>query len=155
MKKAFPLLFAFSVFWAVPGAAFSGLPASESISVDELRAEQKAGKQLKLFDARDRRSYEKGHISGASLPLARDFYAQQELYDTQVISVAPDRNAALAEAMKDTPKDTAIVTYCNVDCQASVHLLLSLKSLGFSHVRAMEEGFQAWETKGYPVERKE
>ena len=155
MKRAFPLLFALSVFWAVPGEAFSDLPESERISADELRSEQMAKKDLVLLDARDRKSYEDGHVAGAKLPLSENFYRQQGLYDTQITSTAPDRNAALAEAMKDTPKEAAIVTYCNTDCRASVHLLLSLKSLGFSNVKAMEEGFQAWEAKGYPVERKE
>ena len=70
-----------------------------------------------------------------------------------MIPSAPDHDSALAVAMKDTPKDKAIVTYCNTDCQASVSLLLSLKALGFSRVRAMEEGFQVWEKKGYPVTR--
>ena len=57
------------------------------------------------------------------------------------------------EWMKSYPANQPVVTYCNSNCHASATLALRLKQLGFTNVRSMEEGIQAWQQKGYPVDR--
>ncbi len=157
MSRGFTAFFFFALLavCACPAAASSDLSASEKISADELRAKQTSHQNFLLLDARDRKSYDDGHIAGAVLPLPEDFYDQEELHDKQIIAAAPNRDAALAVAMREVPRSRDIVTYCNTDCNAGVHLLVSLRSLGFSSVKVMEEGFQAWQAKGYPVEKKD
>jgi rhodanese-related sulfurtransferase len=127
------------------------LDPEEVITVDELRGLQEKKTELILFDARSQKSHETARITGAVLPLTDDFYQQMELFRQNLISAPPDRQAALKEGMQRYPKDTRIVTYCNRDCQASTVLLLELKRLGFKNVQAMEEGFEAWQEKGYPT----
>jgi rhodanese-related sulfurtransferase len=129
----------------------SVLSPEEAITPEELKGLMDTRADLIVFDARARRSYNAGHIQGAVLPLGDEFYRQHELFEQKIISTAPDRARALAEAVKEVPKDKPIVTYCNKDCSASVSLLLELKRLGFTRVQAMEAGFQAWEEKGYPT----
>lgn len=129
----------------------SVLLPEEAITPEELKGLLDTSADLIIFDARARRSYNAGHIRGAVLPLGDEFYRQHELFEQKIISTAPDRVRALADAVKEVPKDKPIVTYCNKDCSASVSLLLELKRLGFTQVQAMEEGFQAWEEKGYPT----
>ncbi len=127
------------------------LRKDELISVDELRDLQIKQTDFVLFDARARRSYQAAHIEGAVLPLTPAYYTQDELFRNKIIASAPDRAKALAEATQNYPKDTPIVTYCNRNCNASTVLLLDLKRLGFTNVRAMEDGMQAWEEKNYPM----
>ena len=68
-----------------------------------------------------------------------------------MISKPFDVNGLLSDKMKDTPKESLIVTYCNSHCKASANLLRQFQKLGFTRVRSMEEGYQAWEKAGHPV----
>ena len=129
----------------------SVLLPEEAVTTDELMGLMSKKADLIVFDARPRKSYNAGHIQGAVLPMDDEYYRQYELFQQKIISTAPDRNRALADAMKEVPKQKLIVTYCNRDCSASVSLLFELKRLGFTQVQAMEEGFQAWEEKGFPT----
>lgn len=135
---------------AVP-APIPELTEEEKITPDELRALQLKHAGLVLFDARDSQTYDGEHIEGALLPLPRSYYQDQQLFRARVISEPPNLDSTLAESMKNYPKDTAIVTYCNRDCKASAFLLSQLKKLGFNRVRAMEAGIGEWKEKGYPV----
>ena len=135
---------------AVP-APIPELTQEEKITADELRALQLKHADFVLFDARDSQTYDEEHIQGALLPLPRSYYQDRQLYRARVISEPPNLETTLAESMKNYPKDTAIVTYCNRDCKASAFLLSKLKKLGFTRVRAMEAGIGEWKEKGYPV----
>ena len=106
-----------------------GLSDNEIISADELRQKQTSGTVFLLLDARGLPSYTQQHIEGA---LHGD-----------------------STPMEDIPKDRPIVTYCNANCSVSASLLYKLKQKGFTDVRAMVEGIQIWEKKGYPVIKKE
>lgn len=130
----------------------SDLTDDEIISIDTLRQKQLNGEHFLLIDARGKKSYETSHIVGAVLSLTDDYYKQEELFRQGIISNMPNTDLSLSEAMGRYPKNTSIVTYCNNNCQASAVLLLKLKKLGYSDVKAMEEGFQSWEKKKYPVE---
>ena len=128
-----------------------GLFAEELISVRELREIQELKGTVTIFDARSKRDYDLAHIQGAVLPLTPGFYEKEELYRKGVVKNPPDRESSLRESMKRYAKDTPIVTYCSVDCQASAVLLIQLKQQGFTNVRALSEGFQVWQEAGYPV----
>ncbi len=128
-----------------------GLFAEELISAQELHELQQLGGTVVILDARGKQDYEFAHIKGAVLPLTQGFYEKEELYRRGVVKSAPDREIDLKDAMKKFAKDTPIVTYCNVDCQASAVLVIQLKQMGFKNVRAMADGFQVWQQAGYPV----
>lgn len=130
-----------------------GLFVEELIQADTLKSLMDKKTKLVILDARSKKSYDEAHIQGALLPLTKDYYEKEELFRVGILPAAPDRDKDLAEAMKQYPKNSKIVTYCNDDCQASSVLLLQIKRLGFSDVHALDEGFQTWESKGYPVTR--
>ncbi len=120
-----------------------GLPLEMVMTADELRQKQLKKKNFILLDARSERSYEESHIQGALLPLTPEYYKRH----------SPDPAAALKENMKQYSKDTPVVTYCSSGgCQASAVLALQIKRLGFRDVKAMEDGFQTWDKKGYPIQ---
>lgn len=127
------------------------LKKHEVVSAEELRMLQLKGSAPLLFDARDKDSYLREHIEGAKLPWKDTFYEQMKLFRAKLISTPPDADAALYESTNQLPKDTPIVTYCNRNCSASAVLLTRLKKLGFTDVRDMHEGIQAWAEKGYPT----
>ena len=145
-------------FCQIPASAEqskNGLFPDEIISADALMAKIKKSDLFLLLDARSKKSYDEKHIRGAKLPRTAEYYRQEELFAGGIIPAAPDGEAALREAMIGFQKEYPIVTYCNADCHASAVLTLRLKGIGFKNVQSMEEGIQAWEKKGYPVERSE
>ena len=132
----------------------NGLFPDEIVSADELKKMLDRKEKLVLFDARDKRSFDALHIDGAVLPRTEEYYRREELFRTSLAPQAPDADEGLKTAMEKVPHDTPIVTYCNSNCHASATLALRLKQLGFTNVRSMEEGYQNWEKKGYPVAKK-
>ncbi|GEM_PF-1360825 len=141
----------FSVISAASCGALLAAEPSEAISSDELRHLQLEKVDLILWDARDKDSFDASHIQGASLPLDDAFYKASELYAKGFLPEAPDAPQALKERVAPLDRSKLIVTYCNRNCKASEMLAMQLKKLGFTQVRWMEEGLQAWEEKGYPV----
>lgn len=136
------------------GEYWKALEEAERIDVDGLyRLRKRLGSKLILYDARNVRSYQAGHIEGARLPLTEDFYKEQELFRLRVTQTPPDMDKALVRAMEGLDRSSPIVTYCDAHCGAGKVLLAKLKGLGFTQVQALEGGYQAWEEKGYPVSR--
>jgi rhodanese-related sulfurtransferase len=127
------------------------LTAEERISANDLYKLMQEKADILVFDARNKHDYDTLHITGAVLPLPLSFYNDTELFKVGIIPKAPEAEPSLEEAMKMLPRDRRIITYCNRDCKAAAKLLRTLNRLGFKNVRAMEEGIQAWEEKGYPV----
>lgn len=138
---------------ASPERTANGLFPEEIISAKNLKKELADRKNLLLLDARGKTSYEALRIAGAKLPRPAEYYRQEELFKNGLIPEAPDPDKALQEWVSAIPKDQPVVTYCNSDCHLSATLAIRLKQLGFTGVRSMEEGLQAWEKKGYPVSR--
>ncbi len=136
---------------AVTQASWRELTLEEIISPEELRKLQLDSVDFLLFDARDKKTYDAAHIEGAVLPLKPEYYEEAERYRAKEITTPPDPDAALAEMLSGYPKDKKFVTYCNSGCKASAALLMRIKKLGFADVRAMEDGIQGWEAKGYPI----
>ncbi len=137
------------VYASKPGK--NGLFPEETISMKELRAKQLAHEKMVLLDARGKGSYDATHITGAVLPLSAEYYKAEELFRAGLVKAVPDRDKDLAAAVQKYPKNTPMVAYCNDGCQASAVLVLQLKHLGFANVRAMDDGIQSWQAKGYPV----
>jgi rhodanese-related sulfurtransferase len=134
-------------------ARIGGLFEEEVISIGELKGKLDAQEKFILIDARNKKNFDEGHIMGAILSLTPEYYRQEELFRMGIVKNSPDSEAALVQAMQVYPKDQPIITYCNDHCQASAVLLLKLKRLGFRNVRAMEEGFQSWQKKGFPTDK--
>jgi rhodanese-related sulfurtransferase len=138
---------------ALPEKNAHGLSPHEVISAETLKKELVDRKNLLLLDARNKAAYDTLHIEGAKLPRPAGYYRQEELFKNGVVPEAPDPDKAVRQWASAIPKNQPIVTYCNTDCHASATLVIRLKQLGFTDVRSMEEGMQAWEKKGYPVSR--
>ena len=127
------------------------LDSREIISINELQELMNKKANILLFDARGKAAYDQGHIEGATLPMPLAYYQEKQLLAAGVIGKPFDVDGSLAEKMKDAPKESLIVTYCNSNCSASANLLRRLQRLGFINVRSMEDGYQAWEKAGHPV----
>lgn len=125
--------------------------AAETISIEELKSLQETHADFLLLDARDKHSYDAGHIEGAVLPADEDYYRQMELFQQTIKKEPPDSQAALARSMSAFSRGKPAITYCNDHCGIGRVLMTQLKALGFSDVRVLEPGFQSWEKKGYPV----
>lgn len=106
---------------------------------------------LILLDARSSKSYEAEHIEGARLPLEPDYYQMQALFQANVTPSPPNVDDFLKRSMEPTPRGTKIITYCHKGCQASEVLMVKLRELGFTDVKFMRDGLDAWKEKGYPV----
>jgi rhodanese-related sulfurtransferase len=143
----FLLIFSTNIF------AGSGLNKNEIISLEDLRKRQLRRTSFLLLDARSQRSYDTGHIQGAKLPLTPEYYEHERLFREGAAQEPPQMDAYLAQRMAKYPKGFPIVTYCSTGCQAGAVLLFKLKRLGFTDVKVMEEGFQQWEEKGYPIQK--
>jgi len=128
-----------------------GLLPDEIISADQVRSLQAKKEKLTIFDSRSGDAYQFAHIEGAVLPISGEYYRQRKLFVQQFIPVSPDPDEYLIRALSQYPKDALFVTYCEAGCKASATLLLKIKAMGFANVRSMEEGFNAWQKKGYPV----
>lgn len=130
-----------------------GLPLEMVITADELRQKQLKKINIILLDARSAKSYQESHVQGALLPLTAEYYRQESLFKKGLAPHLPDEDAALKENMEKYPRNMPIITYCSSGgCQASAVLALRIKRLGFEDVKAMEDGIQTWDKKGYPVE---
>jgi rhodanese-related sulfurtransferase len=105
-----------------------------------------------VLDARNKKNYDEAHIAGAELPLEPEFYTQMDLYKHGILPQEPDHIVSLKKKLSKFSKDQPIMTYCNSNYKASTYALFDIKKLGYTNVRAMEEGIEVWQAKGYPVE---
>ena len=115
-----------------------GLFPEDRISAEELRQQQLQFRNVVIVDARDEASYQASHIRDAIFP-----------GDDHTLEVSP----GLQESMSRYSKDTMVVTYCDTGCQASAVMALKIKRMGFQNVKTLEDGFQTWQDKGYPVKK--
>jgi rhodanese-related sulfurtransferase len=103
------------------------------ISLDEAKILHASGGAV-FLDARPQVWYEVGHIQNArSLPLE-------------------DAETRFSAVLAETPKNGAIVTYCDGDtCALSHDLALALQAKGFTNVRVLVNGWTLWSSAGLPV----
>ncbi len=116
-----------------------GVPIEMVISSDEFQRIRQTDQRFLLFDARNPSFYEESHIPGAILPLTPDYYKQEKLFKKGLVPNMPDYDAALAEKMRNYPKDILIIAYCETGCQASAGLVLALRRMGYRKAFDMEE----------------
>jgi rhodanese-related sulfurtransferase len=92
----------------------------------------RSGKAL-FIDARSEYDYNLGHIPKA-------------------INIHPGKGDKSVNTI-EKDKSRLIITYClGVDCPLAEELANELAADGFTNVREMPEGWEAWSMSGYPVE---
>ena len=105
-----------------------------SIDPDELHALMEKKKDLPLFDVRQ--------------PL--DLLAHSEILPG-AHRIPPKE---LVEHTSLLPKDTDSVVYCTCEGEKTSRMILKRAlALGFTRVKFLRGGFEAWKAKGYPVEK--
>lgn len=109
----------------------TGLFRDSCISIEQLRQKQLNAERVLVLDSRSRNSYAQSHIEGSIL--------------------SHDSSVSLEQNLKNYPKDMPIVVYCGVGCQTSSAVVLQIKRMGFKNAKVLEDGFQVWQEKGYPV----
>ncbi len=93
----------------------------KGVSAEDLRAEQKAGKDLFLLDTRSPDEHKQVRLAGATLiPLG-----------------------ALRQRTADVPKDKPIVCFCKISLRGYEAALI-LKHAGFQDVRVLDGGIVMW-----------
>ncbi|MBI2095005.1 MAG: rhodanese-like domain-containing protein [Candidatus Omnitrophica bacterium] len=123
-------------------------PKGDAVPAAEIKKWRAAGEDFLILDARGKFAFDAGHVDGAVLALSPGYYREAELFVKGALAVPPDPHAALVEAMKGVPRNKKIIAYCNAGCAAATALLVELKGLGFTNVREMEGGYQAWMAGG-------
>lgn len=88
---------------------------------------------VELVDTRSERQYAESHVSGA------------------VLSPAPD-GLESDDPVEAWSTDTRIVTYCTCPTSLAGLRAASLIADGYEEVYGLEEGFDPWRERGYPVE---
>jgi rhodanese-related sulfurtransferase len=124
--------------WALIGPtalAWSGHPASRSvvtITADALRKLIESGRAPVLpVDLRSTDAYRAGRLPGArSIPLDEIEHRFVEL-----------------------PPGIIVVLYCACPVDDVTPLYELLRSNGYRNLLVLENGFEAWQARGYPVER--
>jgi len=102
-----------------------------TISADEVNA-QLSRRALTVLDVRDENEWNAGHIRGA-----KHIYV-----------------GFLKDEARQLSHDIPIVTQCSVGDRAGLAASI-LKKLGFNNVYNLLGGMQAWQSRGYPVDRGE
>jgi cytochrome c oxidase cbb3-type subunit 3/ubiquinol-cytochrome c reductase cytochrome c subunit len=102
------------------------------VPADSVYAAYKANKSFIIIDARPHNDYLRAHIEGAvSVPF----------YD-------------VGKAVDLLPRDAWIITYCVCPHAMSGKALDKLRSAGFEKTGILDEGFNVWMDRGYPVGKK-
>lgn len=88
-----------------------------------------------FIDARDRWDYGDGHIQGA-------------------LNIPEYRLDMEVEEIKKLDKNKVYIVYCgNEDCDLSTRVAMKFASLGFTNVKVMEDGWEAWLINKYPISK--
>ncbi len=108
----------------------------KEITASELKSWMDKKEQMVLIDARDKKTFEKGHIEGA-MNLAPDQITKEEM-------------AKVAKSMDDK-----LVFYCgSATCPASKKAAEEAAKLGYTNVYKVPGGFAEWEKEGYKATTK-
>jgi cytochrome c oxidase cbb3-type subunit III len=90
------------------------------------------GQKLLFVDLRPRAEFEKGHV-----PTARSV----------------PRDEVAGRFQQAIPKNDFVILYCACPLKAVESIYLFLRAQGYRTIVVMEDGFGAWVSQGYPVER--
>jgi rhodanese-related sulfurtransferase len=122
--------------WSSASLAASRLQGLEEIPLDKAWSLYQTGKAL-FLDARDRATFDEGHIKGAlhSPPGETESYREE----IRVLALS----------------GLVIIAYCDgVDCPLSTELARSLQQAGIPSVRVLVDGWSRWSRAGYPTEKR-
>jgi rhodanese-related sulfurtransferase len=114
------------------GQAVQNQNAITDITVWEAFKAFRSGKTL-FIDARKDYDFNAGHIPNA-------------------VNIYPGGKSRL-RATEPKGKSEPIITYClSADCGLAEELAKELASQGFTNVKVMKDGWEAWSASGYPTE---
>ncbi|MBA3010081.1 MAG: rhodanese-like domain-containing protein [Proteobacteria bacterium] len=117
-----------------PGRLLDKTGKDISISLGEARSHFE-NKTAHFFDARDKKSFEMGHIKEATNIPFQDI-------DNYFMEVA-----------ENIAPETLIITYCDGQaCNLSHELALFLNDMGFTNVRVLVNGWTQWQQANLPIE---
>src|SRR5690242_3714541 len=102
------------------------------ITVDEVLARQNAGDQLVLVDVREDDEWNARHATGAQ-------HLDRGILERDIRKAIPD-------------KATALVLYCGGGFRSAL-AADSLQKMGYTNVRSLAGGWQAWQDRGGPTEK--
>ena len=112
--------------------SFSRRLQVDRMTVAELTAARDIGEQMLIVDARSSDAWPEGRIPS---------------------SISIDKNTSL-QTLRDHPQDALIVVYCACPNDASAIVVAeSLRKDGYSRVRPLAGGIDAWLAAGHPIER--
>jgi len=117
-----------------PGAARAGhdsVPDVASLRPDYLKRLIDAREAVVLVDMRTRREYAAGHLPGAiSVPITE-----------------------LDRRFKEIPRAPRVVLYCECPREDIATAYVFLKTQGYANHAVLEDGFDGWLKRRYPVTR--
>ncbi len=88
-----------------------------------------------FIDARQEFDFATGHIHGAINITLKEF----DIHRVR---------------LKDTPKNTLLIIYCDgVECNSSIELAIKLMEVGFTNVKVFFGGWQEWSSAHLPVDK--
>ena len=100
------------------------------VSVQQLKSDLDAGKEIILLDVRDREEFVAGHLPDA-------VNVSRGLLEFDIYRAVPNKNAN-------------IVVYCLSDARSAMATSV-LNEMGYVNVKNMAGGFRAWGLAGYPI----
>ena len=122
------------VLCAAPGAARAGhdsVPDVVALRPDYLKRLIDARETVVLVDMRTRREYAAGHLPGAiSVPITE-----------------------LDRRFKEIPRAPRVVLYCECPREDIATAYVFLKTQGYANHAVLEDGFDGWLKRRYPVTR--
>ncbi|HKJ23452.1 MAG TPA: rhodanese-like domain-containing protein [Myxococcota bacterium] len=92
-----------------------------------------------FLDVRESEEFAQGHVPGALL-------IPRGMLEPKAAADSPARDSQLADP------ERPIVAYCGSGARSAL-AAVTLAELGFTHVRSMAGGFQAWAAESRPIDR--
>lgn len=123
--------------WSTEAVSVRHLQGLPEISLEEAWRLYQEGRSL-FLDARDRGSFDLGHLPGA-------------------LNVVPEEAADFAEEIRSLSESGLVpIAYCDgAACPLSSQLARRLRAMGLKSVCILVDGWGRWRRAGFPVERGE
>jgi rhodanese-related sulfurtransferase len=110
---------------------------ADRITIAEMRRLQETGEQVVILDVRSERTFN-----------------DSDSLATGAVRVDPNRSVPEVRKL-GIPKQAWIVAFCACpNDQTSVHVADELRQAGWPHARALQDGWEAWQKAGQPIEAK-
>jgi rhodanese-related sulfurtransferase len=111
------------------------------VEIDTAEAQEVLGRSedTLFLDVREAEEYAQGHVPGALL-------VPRGMLEPKAAADSPARDSQLTDPQRP------IVAYCGSGARSAL-AAVTLAELGFTNVRSMAGGFQAWQRESRPVDR--